>query len=143
MSIYNSKVLVATSYSPCYHLHMKIYVAHSTGYNFRADLYIPLGRAFSNEHELFLPHEAHPDGVESRDIIASSDVVLAEVSLASTGQGIELGWANASGVKIVCFYRTGSTPSGALRFISDTFIEYSDPDDMIARLRTALETITQ
>lgn len=122
---------------------MKVYLTHSTGYDYSSELYIPLGKAFSSAHELFLPHEAHPDGVESRGIIASSDVVLAEVSLPSTGQGIELGWANASGVKIICFYRTNSKPSGALRFISDTFIEYSDPDDMIARLRTALETITQ
>lgn len=121
---------------------MRIYVAHSTGYAFKSELYAPLKEAFSREHKLFLPHDDHLDGVDSRNIIAASDIVLAEVSLPSTGQGIELGRASASGgLKIVCFYRSGSKPSGALRFISDTFIEYSNSDDMIALLRTALEAI--
>ncbi len=122
---------------------MRIYLAHSTGYDFESELYIPLRGAFSREHELLLPHEGHPDGVESRAIIAGSDVVLAEVSLPSTGQGIELGWANASGVKIICFYRAGAKPSGALRFISDTLIEYSGSDAMVARIQAALEAIVE
>ncbi len=117
---------------------MKIYTSHSTGYDFRTELYAPLKEQFATEHELFLPHEDHADGVESRDIIATSDVILAEVSLPSTGQGIELGWASAAGVPIICFYRSGATPSGALRFITDTFIEYTSIDDMQAKLRQTL-----
>lgn len=119
---------------------MKLYLSHSTGYDFRAELYAPLKEQFSAEHELFLPHEDHADGVESRDIITASDVVLAEVSLPSTGQGIELGWASAADIPIICLYRRGATISGSLRFMTNTFIEYTSTDDMIARLRQALAT---
>lgn len=122
---------------------MKLYLAHSTGYDFQAKLYAPLKEAFAHEHELFLPHDDRLDGVESKSIIANSDVVLAEVSLPSTGQGIELGWANAYDTPIICFYQRGSKVSGALRFVSDTFIEYTDTDNMIAQLRTKLKTIDQ
>lgn len=118
---------------------MKLYLTHSTDYDYKMLLYTPLKKAFQAEHDIFLPHESDSQGVESRKIITTSDVVLAEVSLPSTGQGIELGWANDAGVNIVCFYQKGTKPSGALRFISKTFIEYSDSDALIAQFRTLLK----
>ncbi len=64
--------------------------------------------------------------------------MIAEVSYPSTGQGIEIGWANASNVPIICIYRSGMGPSGALRFISNQIVEYSSPDDMVAKLRSII-----
>lgn len=65
-------------------------------------------------------------------------MLVAEVSLPSTGQGVELGQANVAGVPIICFYKTGTMPSSSLRFVTDKVIEYSDPQDMIAKLETQM-----
>ena len=70
---------------------MKIYVSHASSYDYRGELYEPLKLALP-DHELFLPHEKSNDvSQEARDIIEACDIVLAEVSYPSTGQGVELG----------------------------------------------------
>lgn len=120
---------------------MKIYVTHATGYEFERELYQPLIEGLAVGYELFLPHRDDAKGVKSKEIIAGSDVVLAEVSRPSTGQGIELGWADDSGVPIVCFYRSGSAPSGALRFVARSMFEYCDQSDMINQLTAILKTL--
>jgi hypothetical protein len=66
-------------------------------------------------------------------------MVVAEVSLPSTGQGIELGLASASGVPIACFYKTGTRPSNSLHFVTDIIIEYSDAQDFVKKLQTHLK----
>lgn len=114
---------------------MKFYVAHSSGYDYKTELYEPLKAAFASEHEMFFPHDTEAQGVKSKDIIPKCNAVLAEVSFPSTGQGIELGWAAATGVPIICFFRAGSSPSSALRFVSDNMVEYSSPEDMVAKIR--------
>jgi len=118
---------------------MKIYLSHSSGYDYKAELYAPLKESLAQEHDIFFPHDEHEDGVDSKDIIANSDIVLAEVSYPSTGQGIELGWANRNRVPIICFYRSGAKVSSALRFISDRVIEYDNSTDMTEKLRQDLE----
>lgn len=65
--------------------------------------------------------------------------MIAEVSLPSTGLGIELGWADTFNKPIVCIYKTGSEFSNSLKAISNTFIEYSNTDDLIDRLAKLLE----
>ena len=117
---------------------MKIYLAHSTGYNFEAELYKPIQASLSKENDVYYPHQQPNQGTHSKDIITNSDIVLAEVSHPSTGQGIELGWANDHNVPVLCFYRTGVKISHALRFVSDMFIEYSTSQDMSAKLLSAL-----
>ncbi|MDB5258993.1 MAG: hypothetical protein JWO73_201 [Candidatus Taylorbacteria bacterium] len=83
--------------------------------------------------DFFLPHE---DGREAnnKQIITTSDLMIAEVSFSSTGQGIEMGWANLSGVPIICMYKKGSKVSGWLKDVSDSVIEYSDSADMIGKI---------
>lgn len=116
---------------------MHIYISHSTSFDYQTQLYTPLRAAFAAAHELILPHELGRDE-HSRQAIASSDLMLAEVSYPSTGQGVELGWADAAGVPIICFYKNGATPSGALRHIAKAMLEYTDEDDMIQKLATHL-----
>jgi hypothetical protein len=122
----------------CYHKDMKLYLSHSSGYNYKSELYEPLKSNLADEYDIFFPHDDHIDGVESKDILASSDVIIAEVSFPSTGQGIELGWADFQNKPIVCFYRSGSKVSSAIRFVSATVIEYESTADMIQKLRAAL-----
>lgn len=118
---------------------MKLYLAHSTAYDYFNDLYEPLKAAFSDLYEIVYPHDIHQDGVLTKDVIPSCDAVIAEVSWPSTGQGIELGWADLSGIPIICFYRTGSNVSAALRFISSTMLEYDTEEKMIKVLRSEIE----
>lgn len=40
----------------------------------------------------------------TKDIIKTCDLMIAEVSLPATGLGIELGWAKAFKVPILCMY---------------------------------------
>ena len=69
---------------------MKIYVCHSTSFDYNNHLYEPLKSVLS-DHDLIFTHDADSD-FHSKDAIDSSDLVLAEVSYPSTGQGIELDW---------------------------------------------------
>ena len=117
---------------------MKLYVSHSSGFDYVNELYIPLRRTFADEHELILPHESSNTGFNTKEIIPTCDVLLAEVSYPSTGQGIEMGWADASNVPIVCLYRSGAKPSSAIKFISNHIFEYCSPGDMIEEIRTEI-----
>lgn len=117
---------------------MKLYVSHSTKFDYEAELYEPLKTAFAT-YDIFLPHDAENVDVKARDIISASDYLVAEVSFPSTGQGIELGWADGKNVPIICVYKTGSEVSSALRFVTNVFIEYGTTDELIGKLRNQLE----
>lgn len=114
---------------------MKIYLSHSAKYNYTDELYLPLKQTLAKTHAVFFPHDDRKESVKTKDVIAGSDVVLAEVSRPATGQGIELGWADAAGVPIVCFYETGAKIAGSLRFISSEFIEYGSQEEMVSGLK--------
>lgn len=118
---------------------MKVYVSHASCFDFRAKLYEPIKREFASSHTIILPHEAESD-FNSKATIQTSDLVIAEVSYPSTGQGIELGWADASGVPILCIYWAGSQVSSALKFVTDSFIAYDTAEDMVDKLRQWLST---
>lgn len=71
---------------------MKIFVAHSSMFDFINKLYIPLwGSRLNTLHDIFLPQENGHEEV-TKELIKSCDLVIAEVSMPSTGAGIELGW---------------------------------------------------
>lgn len=120
---------------------MKIYLAHSSGYDYTTELYEPIKMAFANDYEIFCSHDNHNDGENSKAIIANSDVIFAEVSQPSTGQEIELGWASFHDKPIICFNKVGSSPSSALRFISPNIFEYATTEEMINRLRSEIQKL--
>lgn len=111
------------------------YVTHSSGFDYQNELYVPLKEsALSNKVKLILPHDMQTEPHNSEDWIREADLILAEVSYPSTGQGIELGWANKLGKQIVCIYRQGSKPSSSLKFVCREMIEYADNNDLIEKL---------
>lgn len=113
---------------------MKLYLTHPSNYDYQTELYEPLKRSIGQVHDIFYPHDEHADGVLSKDIIPACDLVLAEVSVPSTGQGIELGWASAAGVRIICFHRPDAQISSALRFVSQDVFTYTGTEDLLTRL---------
>ena len=118
---------------------MKIYVSHSSQFNYQEELYKPFRSSeFNVKNGITLPHENSTENVVSKEYFDYCDLVIAEVSYPSTGMGIELGWANMKGVKIICIHKSGTTPSAATKAVSENFIEYSSFEDMFERLQVFL-----
>lgn len=116
---------------------MKIYISHSKILNFKEELYKPLKmNEIYQEHEFILPHDVHEKATDfvTRDIIKHIDLFIAEVSYPSTGQGIELGWADSCGCPIVCLHKKGVGLSDSLQVVCKKFLEYEDVSDMIEKI---------
>lgn len=113
---------------------MKLYLSHSSNFDYEAELYQPLKQSLAHKYDIFFPHDVEHNNTKTKNIIATCDLLMAETSFPATGQGIELGWADASNVPILCFYRTGATISGSLQFVCDSFLVYSSTEDMLRKL---------
>ncbi len=121
---------------------MNIYISHSSGYDYKNELYEPIRQSeLSAAHHFFLPHEPENIDVDAVDQLKQTDVLVAEASLPSTGQGIELGQASVAGVPIICFYKVGAKPSSSLRFVTDKIIEYKNTSDLLTKLQAELGKI--
>jgi len=116
---------------------MKIYFAHSKQLENLKELYARLGDL--KRVEFIFPHAQGNVDVNSKQIINEVDLFLAEVSLPSTGLGIELGRAEAANKPIICVYRSGSDLSSSLKFLTAKFVEYSDPEDLLKKLEIFLK----
>lgn len=105
---------------------MKVYVSHSSGFNYQDELYAPImGSELYTQHEFTLPHlSSHELDFSLREKLADFDLVIAEVSYPSTGQGIELGWFSLGNKPIKCIYRDGQHYSSALKAISSIIEPY-------------------
>jgi nucleoside 2-deoxyribosyltransferase len=120
---------------------MKIFVAHSSNFDFKNKLYAPLrGSALNSEHEILLPQEGPIEEI-TREMISGCDAVVAEVSAPSLGAGIEIGWADAASVPVIALYGKGAHPSFSIdNAVSDRF-EYENASDMLQKLETALKKL--
>lgn len=112
------------------------YMTHATSYDFQKLLYIPLKQSsLWQQHSIILPHDSVADKVvNSHEWISESDLILAEVSFPSTGQGIELGWAHALHKPIICFHQQANTPSRSLQFVAKKIFSYSSTENLIHQL---------
>lgn len=111
---------------------MKMYVAHSGSFDYQNELYKPIRTSNLNgEHEITLPHEQSKEQFNSREYLKSCDLLIDEVSFPSTGQGIELGWADLYGVPIICIHKKETKPSGAIKVVSNIIRSYHDKNEMI------------
>lgn len=111
---------------------MRIYVGHSSSMAFRDCLYDPIrGSRLDEEHEVALPHENSDKLFDSKEYLREEcDLFVAEVSEASTGLGIELGWADLFDVPIVCIHREGEDFSSALTEVADEIVSYSEIEEI-------------
>ncbi|MGE5297689.1 MAG: hypothetical protein ACM3KM_00825 [Acidobacteriaceae bacterium] len=114
---------------------MTIYFSHKTIGDYKQDFYQPLKELLPQFNFVF-PHEISDDPYNSRALFASKkcDLVLAEMSEPSTGVGIELGWANAYGIPIVCCFRTGLKMTRSLNSVTKKFIAYVSMADLADKL---------
>src|SRR5574337_184888 len=113
---------------------MKIYMPHSRAFDFENEWYKPIRASVLNDiHEITFPHEREGD-FDSKKTIVEADVLVAEVSFASTGLGIELGWADNMDKQIVCAYKSGIAISSSIASVCFNVISYSDISDLVAQL---------
>lgn len=111
---------------------MKIYLAHSTGFDFQNELYKFIhGSVINQKHEIILPHEKSHEQFSSKLRFKTwCDLIIAEVSYPSTGLGIELWRANTYNIPIICIYHKGTKISWGLVSVSKNFIEYEHPSQI-------------
>jgi hypothetical protein len=114
---------------------MKIFVVHSSSYDFQGELYQPLRNSKLNKKdEISFPQEKGYETI-TKETIKNSDLIIAEVSYPSTGEGIELGWADIFGIPIICIYqKEKGLASKSLEKITRNFIAYQNSEDMIRKL---------
>jgi nucleoside 2-deoxyribosyltransferase len=118
---------------------MKVYVAHSTSFDYKTQLYQPLREANIAGVEFIFPHEHSEEPTNSKQRMKEFDVVLAEVSYPSTGAGIELGWADMLGIPIVCVHKEGTDVSGAVKGVCGEAIEYDSSEGLREVARKSVE----
>ena len=113
---------------------MKIYVSHKRGMVNQEQFYSIFDERF------ILPHKNSDESYKSKELFQSHgcDLILAEVSEPSTGQGIELGWANAYGIKIICISREGSKPAKSLGVITEVHQIYKNLNELAQNLERIL-----
>ena len=123
---------------------MKIYVAHSTSFDYKQELYLPIRQSdLNSQHDFILPHESSNEPYDSNTLFATAqvDLVVAEVSYPSTGLGIEIGWADSCGIPIVCVHRSDSKPSGSLKVVTDDIVKYSSHKELISGIGAILKNM--
>ena len=113
---------------------MNIYISHSSKYDYIDKIYSPIKNSnLVKSNNFFFPHDNNK-AINTKEIISNSDLVIAEVSLPATGQGIELGWADYAKTPILCVYEKGSKISSSIKIITNNFIEYENVEDMINKI---------
>ena len=124
---------------------MKIYIAHSRNFDFQKELYNPIKNSpISKEHTFVFPHEESGEPFNSKELFQKGcDLIIAEVSHPSTSLGIELGWADMLNVPIACIYRKNYKISGSLKAVTKIFLEYSDTEDLINKIKEAILKLFQ
>jgi nucleoside 2-deoxyribosyltransferase len=125
---------------------MNIYLSHSRSFDFTKELYTPIRTSTLNSSHFFLlPHEDSDTVFPTKEYFESQqcDVVIAEVSYPSTGQGIELGWAEMLHIPIICFHKHDAKVSQSLYVVTNKFITYSNSDDLIKKIDQILSNYEQ
>lgn len=123
---------------------MNIYVSHSRSYDFVNELYAPLRSSeLNSQHVFFLPHENSSEPFNTKELFQTRgcDLILAEVSFPSTGQGMELGFASLLNIPVICFYKKDAKISDSLKTITDTFTAYQNTDDLLQKLSVQLQSL--
>jgi len=107
-----------------------------------------LAGAVAAEHVTSSGEALDSCAIFDRDLgwIAAADMVVAEVSMPSTGVGYEIATARYRyGIPVICLYRPAHTARCTAMVSGDRgieLIEYSDVADLLPRLSAAIEKYT-
>ncbi|MBI3250524.1 MAG: hypothetical protein HYZ61_01565 [Candidatus Andersenbacteria bacterium] len=115
------------------------FVSHPSGSTQHTPMFFNAVNDFAKQHpeiEFKFPQEEKGNIQKTKDDIASATLILVEVSIPSTGSGIELGWANASGVPIIAFHQGGAEPSPAVQFATKNIHVYVTEEHIVEVLNS-------
>ena len=120
---------------------MKIYIGHSNDWDYKNKLYKPiLNSKLSEKHEIIFPH-INNESFNTKEVIKTSDLFIAEVSRPSLGLGIEIGRAEQIGKRILCIYEEGQKCSSSLKYVNVTVITYKGAIDMVNKIESEINKI--
>lgn len=119
---------------------MKIYIGHSTGFDYKKELYQPLKQSqLCEEHEITFPHDSR-ELFDSKEFLRKEcDLFVAEVSHASTGLGIELGWADSFEIPIICICKSCAEPSSSIQAVTNEVERYENRKELVEIVEQAVE----
>ena len=94
-------------------------------------------------HEPVVPHDFATDDVSKIseeiqfdfDLLAGSDIILAETTVPSHGVGMEIMYARQLGKRVVLAHRNGNRLSHMAVFHADTIIHYDNIDELEEKLK--------
>jgi hypothetical protein len=115
---------------------LKVYFSHSRDPKFDyLSMYDFLDTSFPNI-KWFFPHLISQGSNPVKEMFKAKefDLVLAEVSFPSHGQGIELGYADMLSIPIFCINLKGQRISGSINSVTENIFEYSDFEDLKSSL---------
>lgn len=119
---------------------MKIYVGHSTNFDYKNELYKPILESnLVNQNEFVFPHLNK--NFNSKEIIEQSDLFIAEVSFPTLGLGIEIGRAEMNNKKILCIYKEGTKISSSLKYVNVDILSYENEIDLVNKISNYIENI--
>ncbi len=124
---------------------MNIYVSHATSFDFQSELYGPLKEFLNLKNiKLVFPHENSLELFNTKEFFDSKqcNLVIADVSFPSTGQGIELGWANMMNIPIMCIHKSNTFSSNSLKAVSTTLIPYESIESIVSELEKHINQLT-
>jgi len=114
---------------------MRIYIAHSKKFDFKKELYEPLRNSKLNkDHEIIFPHEYSDKPFNSKELLKSFDLIVAEASFPATGLGIELGWADIFNIPIIALCKKDCKLSSSINVLTKNIISYKDSKELISNL---------
>ena len=102
---------------------MKIYLAHSSNFDYINNIYKPILNNPELSKIITLPH-MEKDHLHGRGYYEDFDFVIAEVSHPSTGMGIELGFFYDDKIPIYCIYKGDYSKS--IEAITNKIYEYDN-----------------
>lgn len=120
---------------------MRIYISHSRAFDYKKELYQPIRNSvLNNEYTFILPHEASNNPYPTKKLFKSGDcqLIIAEVSFPSTGQGIELGWAAYLSIPIIALYKKGLKISGSITAIATNIYEYTNSENLLEKIEEGI-----
>lgn len=111
----------------------KIYIGHSRDprLNYLVELYQPLIASLS-EDSIIVPHVSGAESeINSEVILPSCNLMIAEVSYPSTGLGMELAWASAANIPVLCIHKASCGPSSSIVNAFSNILSYENAIDMV------------
>jgi hypothetical protein len=116
---------------------MNIYFSHSKNFDYLNQFYLPIKNfPLSKKHRLIFPHQNSQKSYPIKKSLPKGkiDLIIAEISHPSTGQGIELGWANLYKVPIICIHKTSAKISNSVKLLTKNIIPYKKLETILPQL---------